>query len=721
MHTVSGSQTAEAPKTTEWGQVIRTIWAGLTPFGSELKQEKVLLRKIRFQVLDCRSGKPIQNRSVEKVLIDGEPAVRFLNTAAWDYVTHYIIPANAKGPLDWTGFTKKNSKLLQGALNALVGYNCDTPKAAMTDDGWKALEAYQTAWYTANHQDQPGKFKKAIENVWVQRIVAQYNENFHRAVQVDLTGLGYDCQNDDGQWKKPSEDALANCQKVELGATNPYTTFNTALNKGARQELAKKLKEAKKHFFTDAEGVVHIPVPVAKIEIGFKLKISFHDFAMVLEERDFARILPLLEETNFLVEWEDGTQDKAGGSWCWRLRPPFNTSARGSLPEFRYFLEMQVPAAPTKSWRDLDESARDGAKFSPFFASTLWDLGRRQPEFVAFALIWSQPVFDDIDDPSEPHNINRKSYLDPDLSLDLRATVRGRHMHIVTQALALSGKLHAGKGYGKIEANVASPKWRANGHPGIDLYAKVGDKIFSLHAGTAWRNINSDGGQNVTVSWKGHSIACLHFSEFQVANGAWVKAGEVIGLAGRTGNFSPVYSVANPTVAPPSKYPGHTHLNIHSNGYDSGLHQQMVEEDPVNAICLVTNDFPLMFPCACQVTAPDTDPSGCQFQDKHFTDSCWAVAELRCPYMFGAKQSPFRLQAQLRYLFDKHQADGYVDPGPVNGNIGDVPTAAKPNASQTRQAILTFMAKEQSMSSYQMTAAAWARLDELAQVEEPES
>ncbi len=727
---MSEPQMGQAPKLLGNGQpAICTIWAALTPVGSSLKQEKVVQRKIRLQVLDCRSGKPIPNKPVEEVLLDGQPAVRFINAGDWDYITQFVIPANKSGPLSWAGFSSKtDSKRLQVALHAL-GQFTGTPLPAMTEDAWDALERYQDAWYRANKQQKPAKFKKAIENVWVQRIVAEYNQNFYRAVQVELTGLGYDCQNDNGQWGDASRKALVNWQKVEkpLGNKGPFSTFNAMAQLGDLQNLARKLQEAKKHFFTDDRGVVHIAIPVKKIEKGFKLKVSFHDFAMVLEEGLYRRTRPDQHPTQFGVEWLDGTQDKKSGSWCWRLRPMDNRDHRASLPEFRYFLEMEVPGAPSLSWRDLDQAVRYKAKFSPF---SVWEpadleLSETYPEFVAFALLWCQPVFDDLQDPSAGHNINHKVYFDPALA-DFRVSVSGRNMHIVTLALPLKSK-HSGKGYGKIEANlpVAQRHWRSNGHPGIDLYARIGDSVFALHAGKAIHNVNSDGGQNVIVTWSGKSITCLHFSKFQVDDGAWVKAGELIGLAGRTGNFSSQYDTSDPTVAPPSQYAGHTHLNIASNGYDSNLRLAIVQEDPDNAICLASNQFPLVFPCACEVTSTAWDPSHCRFADKMFTDTCWAVTELRCPYMFEAGQSPFRLQAQLRYLFENQNTqngtEGYLNPGFIDGEIGGVPTKETPRVSATRAAIRAFVAKHQFVDSYEMDAAAWAKLDELAPVERPEN
>jgi hypothetical protein len=323
------------------------IYAALTPAGSDLKVEKAIMRKLRIQVLDCRSGQPLQDVPVEEVLIaaQGETwdpakhrAVRFLGAPGWDIVESYIYPVYESGapaglPIDKTGLNAADWRELQRAMNAL-NYNCGVPSRQFGNQGWAAMEKYQMDWYDSHGQPRPPAFEKKIANDWLKRILADYNKRFIETVQMYLTGLGYPCEQDKGEWKDPSTEALARWQKVELGFKDPYTTFNKTPRGGGRRDLARKLKDARKKFFTDDEGVLHVPVPIERLQRGFQIKVTFTDFTLVPEERAF-RGGPVLGPTSFSIEWVDtqqtawqGTKRTSAGG-C--VRPETLASRRNCL------------------------------------------------------------------------------------------------------------------------------------------------------------------------------------------------------------------------------------------------------------------------------------------------------------------------------------------------------------------------------------------------------
>jgi hypothetical protein len=310
--------------------------------------------------------------------------------------------------------------------------------------------------------------------------------------------------------------------------------------------------------------------------------------------------------------------------------------------------------------------------------SLYYDGGEDRPEYVVFALIWCQPVWDGVDDPdSSPATpaINDKAYVFTGGDAHL-------NMHVTTVYHDLGGsERYGGKGYGLWEY-VAAPKWRGKdnptdaqgGHRGFDLHAPKGAKVFAVHGGKVKNSAGAGAGGNVvTLKWKSagneHAeIQYLHNSAFMVANNTAVRAGQVVAHAGRTGNLTD-----------PSAQPGHVHVSV---GPNNALYNS---PDGDNRICLPANQkTPLVFPCHCEVTLAASNPAGCDF-NKAFAKECWAVAELACPYMpatvaladmtaegeTGSKARR-RLQAQLRYMHE-HDSASYLSPGALDADIGPAP------------------------------------------------
>ena len=74
-------------------------------------------------------------------------------------------------------------------------------------------------------------------------------------------------------------------------------------------------------------------------------------------------------------------------------------------------------------------------------------------------------------------------------------------------------------------------------HTGVDLAAATGTPVYSATPGTARVGFDPNGaGRFVVVSVDGHArVFYCHLSTIAIANGALVRAGEVVGAIGQTG------------------------------------------------------------------------------------------------------------------------------------------------------------------------------------------
>lgn len=85
---------------------------------------------------------------------------------------------------------------------------------------------------------------------------------------------------------------------------------------------------------------------------------------------------------------------------------------------------------------------------------------------------------------------------------------------------------------------VVGSQWQFNRHMGVDLRAAVGTPLYAPEAGTI--NERYVGSKGILVlglaGTKWHRF--LHLNKFDVANGAKVKAGQLIGWTGNTGEVA---------------------------------------------------------------------------------------------------------------------------------------------------------------------------------------
>jgi murein DD-endopeptidase MepM/ murein hydrolase activator NlpD len=421
------------------------------------------------------------------------------------------------------------------------------------------------------------------------------------------------------------------------------------------------IAEYNSHRATDSNGILKVRLPTSLFDnqpVG--VDVGFWEFPIVLEATS--------ANAAGLRRHEAGGGGPAEGltrftvSWIGPQNTVFDQNVDGTgdfgwqLSDGEHSAMLKVGERLRLKENTLPFTGLTVAALSPYFSQT-------GMHFVLFGLQWCQPVWDSLVDstPAGAGAFTHTTYIPT-------VAAAGLHMHLVSVPFKIGGSEQFGnKGYGKAE-NSATPKWRGCdsdgcGHLGLDIYAKVGDDIFAVHGGEANPTaLSGNAGNKIRLEWTGTAfnvIEYLHLSAFVVSDPERVLAGTLIGKTGRTGNLGEV-----------SPWPSHVHLNVGTpGGEDIALRQA---PDEANRDTIPHNDIPLVFPCACEVTS--NSPAMCRFTSPAFVSTCWAPAELRCPYMREGS-TELRLQAQLRYLHDAVNTELYADPGPLDGDLGAVPTS----------------------------------------------
>jgi murein DD-endopeptidase MepM/ murein hydrolase activator NlpD len=663
------------------------------------------------------------------------------------FVAHAVVLPDVPDPLpEDKNERKKFEALRQFKLKLFDQDKPVLPKEFQPAAGKKTLQQVKDA--SGNEIEFRGPTDAEADE-----LVKIYNTKCYRAAQFHLASLGFypkdDAQLKDGvldapdcgEWPEQNvgwQKAFKDWQKVTFNRSDaqcfPFIK---------REQEGKALMEQKRGFVSDDRGDIHIPIPVARLQEkkDIQVEVAFKNFAVVAEATleqfrgtgeklhraavvEPHRPIRIQSEggpTGFSVEWVTpggGQKNEWDKPWGWRCGRGRSTSAgqRSAFKEFRTSWKFTIPAFtqaelddPKKgpSWSVLHNRTANGGVFSIFYESE-----QTTPEFVLFALVWCQPVWDDFDDPPPRGNnpaVHTNSYIwggtPPEFT--------GLHMHVVTQFYDLAGKdAYGGMGYGLSEfQNLPGNKtrWRGgHGHPGgIDLHNPVGAECFAVHAGKLSYQPNSNGfGHLAYVVWDGapgaqNSVYYGHVHDKVGAAGRWVWAGEIIATGGRQG-----------WLFPGSDQAGHVHLLVNGIAQSENAPNLFDAPDPANQVCIpfnnldadhwVTAGTPLLLPCKCQVEYAAAELSGCEFGDvavkyKHTTgaasptsysisQSCWAVGCLACPHMPRPQASDLaklaeapankvkrRVQAQLRYLMNRgklepNQED--ADALPLSGDLG---------------------------------------------------
>ena len=662
-------------------------------------------RVLRVRVLDARSRTAVPNAVIRRawLLPKGVPDPTKDDEASYDArysALHLPLPidwdikanppiltaANGEPP---KGFAKPDWSGLKRALVALEY----SPGAGPKDD--VLLQEALTRFRTEHDIQEPGP--RAKDPKTVPRIIAEHNTHAYRMIQRYLTTFGFACASDDGNWEIKSKEAFTEWQKLHCARRKHLHARPDA------SDVAVLLAE-NTHFKTDSAGVARFPVPIPFMRSGFRLVLEFNDFAYIP-----AFDIPQWRSPGTpLVEWVS-TQDVEAGTWGWRLRPPRDARPVEELPEFRTSYTFTLPPLTGLSWVEMGDDDAAFAAFNEDFRKA-----GAPAEIDVIALVWCQPAWDSVDDPSR-RRTNTNVYLPQNPPV-----VRHKHLHVVTryQGYGTEGYPHAAEGYGLLDVDpvVLSPtvtrahyRGREKGHKGIDVQVTMKSPVFAFHGGLARPHSEGvDVGAGHFVRLKDPkdtriTLDYFHLEESGRADGK-VRAGQIVGRLGRTGNIN-----KNPYT------PSHVHIErFGDKGMIFGLADVPDEASrEANLVCFPTNStIPRLFPCRCEMEGPsDVDINNCGFKNMKFTDECWAVGKLVCPHMRDPDVDIFRQQAQFRWLRSKTKDNSYADPGPVNGA----------SSIQLKKAIKAFRAAHGFTIGEELDAEAVAMLDKLALTEEPES
>lgn len=552
-----------------------------------------------------------------------------------------------------------------------------------------------------------------------------FNARCYRAIEFHLASQGFRPETDKSladlamdetddwkwdPWIKPFEE----WQKIALNRQEGIKTQLVSTDDGKK---LMQLAETWGFGCTDHKGMVYIPIPTTQFDKEFSIQVKFADLVIAKEvvlkelngkkngEGIIYRAENAIKATKFSVEWVDEqseTHNDWDQPWGWRLGPKLSEGEkeREGFIQFRttgkFFIDkatddVKKATKPGSDGKKKDLLAALHEKFGTF--SKFYDTEKlSQPEFVVFALVWCQPVWDGIKNPKtvEPGSISMQAYIQSETELI-------SNMHVTTRHKLSNSR---GKKYSFCcKKTPESGCFRGKNHRGIDLFSLDGKgSAYAVHAGTVtnipfYKTDKGDGraGKKVRLVFPEEEFGACEYCHMHDDAGSLhdkrVKAGTKIGVPGRTGNLGWLWR-KNEDDPTDSKYvnantvwPSHVHLNGGAKGEGMQLRSENFKADDPNRFCIPSNQTPLIFPCMGEEEVWKGTLTECQFRrregawhNQEMVQTCWAAYELRCPYMLddGDKREILRVQAQLRWLFEKDNADGkYTDPGPLTGDYGD--------------------------------------------------
>ncbi len=481
------------------------------------------------------------------------------------------------------------------------------------------------------------------------------------------------------------------------------------------------------HRETDENGVLNVRIPLNLFyNRTVKIEVGFWEFPVTAEKRKHQQQTSQLirsvtnpnteTETGFHVRWV-GNQEAGWNSgnpdaehFGWHVENPLNTTSRN----LRVNEILDVKTLTT------------GNAIQTNILSHYFDPVAYPFHFVLFGMQWCQPVWQEL--PS--HWIKGMIHPSSGLSLYLRAEIDPSEKFlpaICTRYNAGGGsdqnnlvQKGAGRDYGimvmkgtnditgdaneytKITdyaAGTAPRIYSASSnkpHQGIDYYAvehitpvfapmggEITDKLLTGNSVSPF----SDYGYGLLLKVADdYIIRIAHLSENSYAETGVlpnrVLCGHFIGRAGRTFDINGPVNDADKF----SDGPTHLHFEVSQNSWGirvsdaRRLAGALGIEHNIDDIknLFLTNDSHRLFPCDCHWPtnsnwnaarcAVRTNTNNLNYISKH----CWAARNLHCPYMADTSKKPFRLQAQLKYLFDDKAASGFKDPGPINGDWGTI-------------------------------------------------
>lgn len=310
---------------------------------TKFKNTLVLFRRIRIQLLDCRSGDPIPNIPVENIRIgrlgnnsEEKNYVRFAATSgtiSWDISKHFPlfqkdgqwlcgknVPVRGKkdAVLKGMGIASKMALKSLGYKPGSFSEKYDKKVAQIAFLQFKVDRAYENIPHNLSLESRirNGALKDnefivkddhsylRAEGLTIRStpskeemekmIIGEYNIRCFRAMKFYLASLGYVPER-----KDPLENYAMDQGDVEEDDRVQWSDkWKKVFHQWQKDQkggnvrdpwdwvkdvdLGKKLME-KAPFVTNNEGVIHIPIPISEFEQGFKLSIAFTHFAIVKE------------------------------------------------------------------------------------------------------------------------------------------------------------------------------------------------------------------------------------------------------------------------------------------------------------------------------------------------------------------------------------------------------------------------------------------------------
>lgn len=196
-------------------------------------------------------------------------------------------------------------------------------------------------------------------------------------------------------------------------------------------------------------------------------------------------------------------------------------------------------------------------------------------------------------------------------------------------------------------------------HHGIDIAGNEGDRVFALSGGKTRTAETQGGGGNIVAiyPWRkeeAKKFQYLHMKEFRCEKDQLVKAGDIVGLMGRTGN---------PTKDSP------THVHIQARDHSGNQLSMAGSLFPNLAPIFPHNKLPKLLPCAGDY-GEHNDDANCARQcrarhtdnrDNSVPRSCWAYREGQCPYAAQYEKSlreppPVRTDGKYKNTIDVSHA-----------------------------------------------------------------
>ena len=432
--------------------------------------------------------------------------------------------------------------------------------------------------------------------------------------------------------------------------------------------------EYQTHRCIGEDGILTVKIPnVLMNKKKVRIELAFWDFPIVKERSGSDTVGPIRksttqvvgertisvpEKTKFAIKWKGITPAsyKWGTDFNWVLLDMLDGyDDADDAPELTNPPEYMLKYSANIIIKD-DEEKFVGFKddlLSPFYENT-------KCHFVLFAMQWCQPTWDGINDPCPRKNTRRshdKAFVSKKDDLQW---IRGIQMHMTTMYDPIS----SGPYYGVFCESKTGP--RGNWHHGVDLYSgENGNNVaFAVHGGRVRKCSGGKYGFRAYLKLGGknnNGHPAFHYCHLAspVTAQHWVKAGQVIGISGRSQDVSNTNGTVTKEFS--GIYPSHLHFEFLANaGKDddaeanaygtnagksafSGIRTVSLPANAEytvptgeNAFLFQGNNIPMMLPCKChytnsQITSCDMGATNTYYK------LCWAFK--RFPYTNNIKDN----------------------------------------------------------------------------------